>query len=60
MPKGGKYEVEVSLREAQWMSITMEEEDGEEIEVWRPLGAVESLPVSSTVTLETSKTKPAG
>ena len=60
MPKGGKYEVEVSLREAQWMSITMEEEDGEEIEVWRPLGAIESLPVSSTVTLETSKVKPTG
>ena len=60
MPAGGKYQVEVVLREAQWMSIEMEEEDGEEIEVWSPLGAVGGLPVSSTVTLETSKTKPAG
>ncbi len=60
MPKGGKYVVEVALREAQWMSITMEEEDGEEIEVWRPLGAVENLPISATVTLETVATKPTG
>ena len=53
MPAGGKYEVEVVLREAQWMSITMEEEDGEEIETWRPLGAAEGLPISAKVTLET-------
>ncbi len=46
------------LREAQWMSILMEEEEGEEIEVWRPLGPVEGLPVSSSVTLETVKTAP--
>ena len=58
MPAGGKYEVEVVLREAQWMSITMEEEEGEEVETWKPLGAIEGLPVSSSVTLETSKTKP--
>ncbi len=58
MPAGGKYEVEVVLREAQWMSIPMEEEEGEEIEVWRPLGPVEGLPVSSSVTLETVKTAP--
>ena len=54
MPANGKFEVEVTLREAQWMSITMEEEDGEEIETWRPLGATEGLPVSSSVTLKTS------
>lgn len=59
LPAGGKYEVEVVLREAQWMSIEMEEEEGEEIETWRPLGAIEGLPVSSSVTLETVKTKPA-
>ncbi len=40
------------------MSITMEEEEGEEIETWRPLGAVEGLPVASTLTLETVKAKP--
>ena len=53
MPANGKYAVEVILREAQWMSITMEEEDGEAVETWRPLGAAEGLPVSSSVTLST-------
>ena len=40
--------------------VLPDDEDGEEVEVWSPLGAVDGLPVASTVTLETSKTKPAG
>ena len=60
MPADGKYRVEVTLQEAQWMDISMVTETveragaeaEEEVEVWTPLGAVEGLPVSSSVTLE--------
>ena len=59
MPANGKYGVEVSLLEAQWMDISMEKETveqagqqvEEEVEVWTPLGAVPGLPVSASITL---------
>lgn len=62
MPANGKFKVEVLLQEAQWMEIstvteTVERagvEIEEDVEVWTPLGAVEGLPVSSSVTLETA------
>jgi hypothetical protein len=62
MPANGKFKVEVSLQEAQWMEIstvteTVERagsEVEEEVEVWTPLGAIEGLPVSSSVTLDTA------
>jgi hypothetical protein len=55
MPTDGKYRVEVSLLEAQWMDIHTVTESveragktvEEEVEVWTPLGPVEGLPVSS-------------
>ena len=52
MPAGGAYEVAVTLREAQWTDISVDEEG---IEVWKPLGPVEGLPVTGSVTLETPK-----
>ncbi|MDH3744827.1 MAG: hypothetical protein OES47_06980 [Acidobacteriota bacterium] len=60
MPADAKMRVEVELREAQWMSVTMESEEGEteKVETWRPLGAVNGLPVSASVILEMSKTAP--
>ena len=51
MPADAKLAVEVSLAEAQWMSIT----DEEGVEVWKPLGAVEGLPSTATVNLQMSK-----
>ncbi len=61
MPADGSFKVEVSLLEAQWMDISTVTETveragaqvEEEVEVWTPLGAIEGLPVSSSVTLET-------
>jgi hypothetical protein len=45
-PADGRLPVEVTLREARWMAVT----DEEGVEVWKPLGEVEGLPVSvSTV-----------
>ncbi|MEZ5332219.1 MAG: hypothetical protein R2991_09260 [Thermoanaerobaculia bacterium] len=52
MPADGGYEVKVTLREAQWTDISMDEE---QVEVWKPLGPVEGLPSSASVTLETPK-----
>lgn len=46
-PADGKLRLEVTLREAEWMSIEMEDD----VEVWRPLGAVENLPSTLAVTL---------
>ena len=46
--KDGKLTVEVSLVAAQWTKISMEED----VEVWQPLGEVEGLPQSKSVTLE--------
>lgn len=46
-PADGKLPVEVTLTEARWMEVS---EDEEGVEVWKPLGEVEGLPVSvSTV-----------
>ncbi|MDH3402160.1 MAG: hypothetical protein OES32_00385 [Acidobacteriota bacterium] len=60
MPADGKYRVDVSLNEAQWMDISTVTETvdragaqvEEDVEVWTPLGAVEGLPVAAGVTLE--------
>lgn len=51
MPKDGKLEIVVTLREARWMKIAMEEE----VETWTPLGDVPGLPVSRSVTVEMDK-----
>lgn len=47
MPADGKLTVEVGLNAAQWMKIAMEDE----VEVWEPLGPVDGLPSSQSVTL---------
>ncbi len=60
MPANGKFAVEVELREAQWMDISIEkeiveragEQVEEEVEVWTPLGPVTGLPVAAGVTLD--------
>lgn len=52
MPADGTYEVKVTLREAQWTDISTDEEG---VEVWKPLGPVEGLPTSASLTLETPK-----
>lgn len=52
MPKDGKYKVEVTLTEARWMKIA---DDEEGVEVWTPLGDVEGLPVSKSITLQAQK-----
>ena len=46
-PTGGRMTVEVTLAEARWMDVKTE--NG--AEVWTPVGAVEGLPVSKSVTL---------
>ena len=51
MPKDGKLNIEVSLVGAQWMKIETEEE----VEVWKPLGPVDNLPVAGNLTLEMAK-----
>jgi hypothetical protein len=51
MPKDGKLNIEVSLVGAQWMKIETEEE----VEVWKPLGPVDHLPVAGNLTLEMAK-----
>ena len=59
MPADGKFRVEVSLLEAEWMDISVVTETveragkpvEEEVEVWTPLGAVEGLPTSVSVEL---------
>ncbi len=52
MPKDGKLKVEVTLTEARWMKIA---DDEEGVEVWTPLGDVEGLPVSKSITLDMKK-----
>jgi len=56
LPADGKLRVEVELREAQWMQIG--DEDG--VEVWRPLGAVEGLPVRAERVLATRSSAAGG
>jgi len=48
MPKDGKLNIEVSLVGAQWTKVSMEEDT----EVWQPLGEVEGLPHTQSVTLD--------
>jgi hypothetical protein len=50
-PAGGRMTVEVTLTEARWMDVKTE--NG--AEVWTPVGAVEGLPVSKSVTLTLGK-----
>lgn len=47
-PADGKLRLEVTLREAQWMKIEMEDD----VEVWTPLGEVENLPSVQELTVE--------
>ena len=50
-PAGGRMTVEVTLVEARWMDVKTESG----AEVWTPVGAVEGLPVSKSVTLTLPK-----
>ncbi|HEX3128184.1 MAG TPA: hypothetical protein VH394_12715 [Thermoanaerobaculia bacterium] len=50
-PASGRMTVEVTLAEARWMDVKTE--NG--AEVWTPVGAVEGLPVSKSVTLMLAK-----
>lgn len=52
-PTGGRMNVEVTLLEARWMDVKTQ--DG--AEVWTPVGPVEGLPVSKTVTLTLGKAR---
>lgn len=51
MPASGKLEVVVTLKEAIWTKVEMEEDEQGEIEVWTPLGPVPGLPVSASLTV---------
>jgi hypothetical protein len=50
-PTSGKMTVEVTLTEAKWMDVKTE--NG--VEVWTPVGPVEGLPVSKSITLTLKK-----
>ena len=50
-PANGKLNVEVALVAAQWTKVSMEDD----VEVWQPLGDVEGLPHSQSVTLQMKK-----
>jgi len=50
-PADGKLAIEVTLAAAQWTEI--KDEDG--VEVWRPLGPVEGLPLAKSLALAMSK-----
>ena len=50
-PASGKLEIVVTLREARWMNIAMEGDT----ETWTPLGDVEGLPVSYSITVPMGK-----
>lgn len=50
-PTTGKLTVEVTLTEARWMDVKTE--NG--AEVWTPVGPVEGLPVSKSITLSVKK-----
>lgn len=51
MPTDGKLKVEVTLVEARWMDISV---DDEGVEVWKPLGDVDGLPSRKQVVLTMS------
>lgn len=48
-PADGKLTIAVTLEEAEWMDISVDE-DG--VETWKPLGPVEGLPSDASVTIE--------
>lgn len=48
-PADGKLTVAVTLEEAEWMDISVDEEG---TETWKPLGSVEELPSRASVTLK--------
>lgn len=50
-PADGRLPVEVTLREARWMSVA----DEEGVEVWKPLGEVEGLPVAASTVVALKK-----
>jgi hypothetical protein len=52
-PADGALDVEVVLREAIWLDVTEEREEGSEepVEVWTPAGEVPGLPVSRALTV---------
>lgn len=52
MPADGKLRVEVALKEAVWTQVATETDEEGEIEVWTPIGPVEKLPTSATITLQ--------
>ena len=52
MPADGKLRVEVTLQEAVWTERSMETDEEGEIEVWTPIGPVENLPSTASITLE--------
>ena len=51
-PADGKLPVEVTLTEARWMDVSTDEEG---VEVWKPLGEVEGLPVSASTVVALEK-----
>ena len=46
-PTNGKVEVEVTLKEAKWVEIKMEDD----VQVWTPIGDVEGLPSAKSVSI---------
>jgi len=50
-PASGRMTVEVTLTEARWMDVKTQEGT----EVWTPVGVVEGLPVTKSVTLSLKK-----
>lgn len=52
MPADGKLRVEVTLKEAAWTKVATETDEEGEIEVWSPIGPVENLPTSASLTLQ--------
>lgn len=54
MPADGKMRVEVTLKEAAWTRVSEEADEEGPIEVWSPVGPVEDLPSSASITVEMS------
>lgn len=52
MPADGKLRVEVTLKEAVWTRVSTETDEEGEIEVWTPIGPVEDLPSTASITVE--------
>jgi hypothetical protein len=52
MPADGKLRIEVSLLEARWFDISI---DDEGVEVWQPVAPVDGLPSAQTLVLEMTR-----